>query len=114
MVNSKSVTSLKLDSRLLRMFSSSAIPCGRCFLTLPKFVASALLDERLETHNELLKVIDRKFRIFDVLVITLMLELMNDDFKRLVIFTGSFLNAHNHVAVHLHKTSITIPGEALI
>ena len=47
-------------------------------------------------------------------MILFVLETFDNCFKRLVIFTLVLLHAKNHVAIHLHKTTITIPREARI
>ena len=45
---------------------------------------------------------------------TFVLEFVNDDFKRFMIFAGALLHAHDHVAVHLDEPAVAIPGETLI
>ena len=44
----------------------------------------------------------------------LVLEAMNDDFKRLIILAGSLLHAHDHIAIHLNEATVAIPGKALV
>ena len=40
--------------------------------------------------------------------------MFDDAFKGFVIFARPFLNAHNHVAVHLQEAPIRIPGKPLV
>ena len=46
----------------------------------------ALFHELLETDDHLLEVIDVQFRVVDILMVALVLELVNDGFERLMIF----------------------------
>ena len=50
----------------------------------------------------------------DVLVILLVFELVDDGFKRLVIFALALLHAQHHVAIHLDEAAIAVPREARI
>ena len=52
--------------------------------------------------------------VFDVLLAgeKFRFQGFDDRFKRLVVFAGFFLHAHDHVAVHLDEAAVAIPGEA--
>ena len=43
-----------------------------------------------------------------------MLEAVDDDFERLVIFVRALLHAHDDVAIHLDEAAVAVPGEALV
>ena len=81
---------------------------------LREFLAGALLDQRLETGDEFLLVGGGELRVFDVRVILLVLEAVDDHFKRLVILVLALLDAHDDVAIHLDEAAVAIPGEALV
>ena len=83
---------------------------GSCGNSLP----GALLDQRLEAVDEFLLVGGGELRVFDVRVILLVLEAVDDHFKRLVILVLALLDAHDDVAVHLDEAAVAIPGEALV
>ena len=72
------------------------------------------LDELLEANHKFLEVVGRQFRIVDIGVIALVLQVVDHDFERLVIFVGALLHAHHDVAVHLDEAPVTIPGESFI
>ena len=44
----------------------------------------------------------------------LLFQLLDDDFKRLMILTRTFLYAHDHVTVHLEEAAVTVVGKALV
>ena len=44
----------------------------------------------------------------------LFFQLFNNNFEGFVIFTRTFLNPHNDVAIHLEKAAIAVIGKALI
>ena len=81
---------------------------------LRKFAAGAFLDQILETDDKFLQIFYGEFGVFNVIVVTLVFEAMDDDFKRFMVFIGAFLHAHDHVAVHLDEPAVTIPGEPLV
>jgi hypothetical protein len=47
-------------------------------------------------------------------VVFLVLETVDDDLERLVVFAFLFLHAEHDVAVHLDETAVAIPGEPLV
>ena len=79
-----------------------------------KFFSGAVSDKLLETDHEFLEIVGGQFGIVDVRVIALMLEVVDHDFERFVIFVGPLLHAHHDVAVHLDKAPIAIPGESFV
>ena len=48
------------------------------------------------------------------LLILLVLELVDDDFERLVVFAFALLHAEDDVAIHLDEAAVAVPGEALV
>ncbi len=79
-----------------------------------KPLADALLHERLETRDQFLEIVDGEFRIFDVVVMALMLERLDDGFKRLVILVRTLLHAEHDVAVHLDEPAVAVPRKARV
>ncbi len=77
-------------------------------------LASALFDEGLEALHQLLLVGGGEVAVHDVLAIDLMFVAFDDGFKRLVVFALALLHAEHHVAIHLHKAAVAVPGEALV
>ena len=47
-------------------------------------------------------------------MIPFVLEIVNDHFKRFVVFVRPFLHVHDDIAIHLNEPTITVPGEPLI
>ena len=62
-------------------------------------LAGPFLHERLEANDELLQIVNRELRVFDVLVIALVLEPLDHRLERLVIFVGSLLDTEHDVAI---------------
>ena len=89
---------------------------GRAAELVPRIVrkhlAGAFLDQGLEAHDEFLLVIGGELGVFDVRVILLVLEGVNDGFERFVIFAFALLHAEDDVAVHLDEAAVAIPREA--
>ena len=79
-----------------------------------KTFPGAIFDEFFEALDEFLVVFRGQFAVQKFSMIMLMLVLFDDDFKRFVIFTFALLHPQNHVAVHLHKAAVAIPGKALV
>ena len=74
----------------------------------------SLFDESLEALDEFLLIISREFTVHKIAMIFFVLEGFDHHFERLVIFSFALLHAKNHVAIHLNKTAIAIPSEALV
>ena len=47
-------------------------------------------------------------------MMTLVLDFVDHCLERLVIFVGTFLHAHDHVAIHLDKAPVTVPRETFV
>ncbi len=74
--------------------------------------SGALFDEGLEALDELLLVFGGEVGIDDVAVVGLVFERVDGVFKRIVIFAGALLDAHDDVAIHLDEAAIAVVGEA--
>ena len=81
---------------------------------LREFLSRTLLDQGLETRDEFLLVGGGQLRVFNIRVILLMLESVDDDFKRLMVLVPGLLHSHDDIAIHLHETTIAVPGEAFV
>ncbi len=69
-------------------------------------------NQALETLHQFLQVIGVEFGIeLDAL---LLLHRIDDHLERIVIFLGYRLEAHDHVAVHLHEAAVGVPGESFV
>ena len=77
-------------------------------------LAGALFDECLEALDELLLVLGGQRGVFDVGVVLLMLELMDDRLERFMVFALALLHPEHDVAVHLDEAAVAIPGEPAI
>ena len=44
----------------------------------------------------------------------LFFKIFNDDFEGIVVFTGSLLDAHNDIAVHLEETAVAVVGKTFV
>ena len=79
---------------------------------LRKRFASALFDQRLESFHQLLQIRHRQFYVWEIVfAVTLVLQMFDRAFEWFMVFARPFLHAHDHVAVHLQKAAIRIPGE---
>ena len=77
--------------------------------------SGALFDQRLETLHEFFQIRDGQSDIRKVvLAIALILQVLDHGLERLMVFARPFLNAHHHIAVHLQKAPIRIPGETRV
>ena len=47
-------------------------------------------------------------------MVTLVLELLDDDFEGFVVFAFALLHAQHHVAVHLHEAAVAVPRKTLV
>ena len=74
----------------------------------------AALHQRLEAAHQLATVCGRHLSITHIFAIALLFELVNDHFKGFQVLTLILLHTHHHVAVHLHKTAVAIPGEPVV
>ena len=74
----------------------------------------ALFDESFELFYKLHLVSSSEVAVHDVLAVLLVLELFDDGFKWFMVFTFALLHAENDITIHLNKTAIAIPSEALV
>ncbi len=73
-------------------------------------LAGVFLDGTLEEAHEGLEVFNRKFGVeFDAFFF---LHLLHDGFEGVDVGLRLGLHAEHHVAVHLHETTVGVPGEA--
>src|SRR6266536_1140680 len=76
--------------------------------------AGAFFYRFFETRDRLFRIGHTQFGIVDVLLMAFVLELVDHRLEWLVVFFRALLHTHHHIAVHLDKAAITIPGEAFV
>ena len=78
-----------------------------------EFLAGPLLDEGLESFDQLLKSGGVDLRVFHMLIFReqFLLEAFDDGFKGFMVLVGRLLHPHDDVAIHLDKPAVTVPGE---
>ena len=77
--------------------------------------AGALFHHCLHAGDELLVVVGGELAVIGVGVVeTLLLEVVDDGFKRIDIFTSGGLDTHDHVAIHLNEAAVAIPSESWV
>ena len=74
--------------------------------------ADAGTDQRLEARDQFLQIVGVERGV--ELHAALLLDHVDDDLERVMVLLGHGLQAHHHVAVHLHKTAVGIPGKARV
>ena len=79
---------------------------------LRKRFSRALFDQRFETLDQLSQVGHGQLHVRKVVFpVALVFQMLDHAFERFVIFSRAFLHTHHHVAIHLQKASIRVPGK---
>jgi hypothetical protein len=77
-----------------------------------ELAADARADQRLEAGHQLLQI--GRVELGVELDALLGLEHVDDHLKGIVVFLAHGLQAHHHVAVHLHEAAVGVPGETFV
>ena len=77
-------------------------------------LAGALEHQGLEAAHQFLVILGGELGVGDVLAVALVLEGVDDAFEGLHVLVFVLLHTHHHVAVHLHKAAVAVPGKARV